>query len=113
MTRLVSDLIPPHRTEPLLDLVGREAARGARKPLQCFVGRKTSNFTQGFSARRRPFGRVRLPAPPRGDDRRQGYRVGTTHANVSFCRWTWLVPDGSPVGPFTRRCRYGPGVCRS
>jgi hypothetical protein len=82
-------LIRPHRAEPLLDLVRREAARGAAKPLQCFVGKEPSNLTQNLSACGRPFGCVRPPASPRGNDGRQGYRAGLIHAKVSLYRWTW------------------------
>ena len=39
MARLVSDFIPSHRTELLLDLVGREAARGAGKSVSRGAGK--------------------------------------------------------------------------
>jgi hypothetical protein len=70
MARLVSDFIPSHRTKLLLDLVGRETVHVAGKSLQRLVGRKKSDFTQGFSARGRPFGRVRRPLPPTSKDGR-------------------------------------------
>ena len=42
----------------LLDLVAGETVHVAGKSLQRLVGRKHSDFTQGFSARGRPFGCV-------------------------------------------------------
>jgi len=45
MAHLVRDFIPAHRTEPFINLVAREAVRGAGNSLQCLVGRKKSEFT--------------------------------------------------------------------
>jgi hypothetical protein len=86
MARLVSDLIPSNRTESLLDLAWREATRGAGKPLQCLVGRKASDFTQGFSAGGRCFGGIQGPAPPTSRDRRQGHWARLIHVDVSLHR---------------------------
>ena len=91
MARLMSNFIPAHRTKLLLDLVRRETARGAGKSLQRLVGRKKSDFTQGFSARGRPFRSGRRPAPPTSKDGRSGDWDGFIHANVSFAQMKMLT----------------------
>ena len=102
MSRLMSDFIPSHQTELLLDLVGREAACGAGKSLQRLVGRKESDFTQSFSARGRPFGSGRRPAAGAAHEQRwTSERSGRTYSRERL-----LVPIGL-VGAMKRGDRHG------
>ena len=93
MSRLVSDSIQSRRTEPLLDLVGREARRGAGKSLQCIVGRKAGDFAQDFSARGRSFGCLGRLAP-------------TTSKDGRYCYWLIHEPIAS-VSLFSPRGSSG------
>ncbi len=53
----------------------RAASRSAGKSLQCIVGRKASDFTQGLSARGRSFGCLGRLSPPTSKDGRYCYRL--------------------------------------
>jgi hypothetical protein len=64
--------------------------------LQRLVGRKKSDFTQGFSARGRPFGCGRRLALLMSNDGRWSYQAGFIHANVSFAQINGL-PERMPL----------------